>query len=205
MIDFVPPSEPEPEPEPEVRRKRGRPSTKAALAAKRARAVEERAARAAALRAPMFRTSNVNVSERELTAQVPGARLDPPDSLTPEQKIIWAEITSETPSQWFTSENGSLLAQLTRHIDASNYLSKLIEVEKALPPDVYDWDRMKEMLSSLRAESSAIISLSTKLKLTNVSRYGERRVPSNKRRQVSIGGGKPWNDWRDRPRDSTTQ
>jgi hypothetical protein len=198
MPDIVPRTEPEPEsPEPQ-RRKRGRPSTKAALAAKRARAVEERAARAA------IRASNVDVSERELVAQVPGACLDAPDSLTPEQKTIWAEITSETPSQWFTAENSALLAQLTRHIDASNYLSKLIEVEKALPPDLYDWDRMKEMLASLRAESGVITSLSTKLRLTNQSRYGERRVPNNKRRQVSIGGGKPWLDWATRPRDKET-
>jgi hypothetical protein len=141
---------------------------------------------------------------RTVTAQVPGSPLDPPDDLTPEQKMEWYRVTAEVPATWFTAENGPLLAQLCRHICNARFIAGLIEVAKGLPPDQFEWAPLQEMFQALRAESGAIVQLSTKLRLTNQSRYVERRTPGNERKKVGAGP-KPWNDWRDRPRDTTTQ
>jgi hypothetical protein len=133
-----------------------------------------------------------------IAPRIPGNRMEPPSELSDEQKAEWLRITAELPSSWFTAENVPLLAQLCRHITYARYLAGLIEIDRGLPPDQWDWERLKDLLAAHRGESGAMVQLSTKLRLTNQSRYIERRTPENERKKVGTGP-KPWLDWRERP------
>jgi hypothetical protein len=100
---------------------------------------------------------------------IPGKRPPPPDDLTAEQQAIWSSITGRLPADWFNAENYPLLRELARHVDYSNWLAGAIEKVRATAPD--DLEGLRTLLRAHALQSERIAILSTKLKLTQRSRY----------------------------------
>ena len=115
------------------------------------------------------------------------SRPDPPDSLrlTDEQTDEWWAIVNRMPADWFPRETHAVLAQLCRHVIRAKRLAQLLDAkERAKTVDV------EEYVSLLRAEeaqSRAIASLATRLRITQQS-----LVSANKTRTGDADFPKPW-------------
>jgi hypothetical protein len=134
------------------------------------------------------------------TVVIPGQRPPAPDDLTPEQKTKWDQIVERLPADWFTAESFPLLRLLVQHISFARVLGdeamRLLELAREID-DPKAWQRARPMLRAHAAQTDKIVSLSTRLKLTQRSRYMRRADAAG---SASRGGGapKPWVDWGDR-------
>ncbi len=133
-------------------------------------------------------------SAEDLGPIIPGAerRPPPPDDLDPAEQAHWVAITRALPADWFATGSAPLLKQLCRHIHSADLLAADISRLRAEPE--VDTKVLYCTLRMHASESDHIVSLSTKLKLTQKSRYG--------RNDAAYAGAKgaasspdPWTDW----------
>jgi hypothetical protein len=145
-----------------------------------------------------------------LAPMIPGKRPSPPDDLTPEQQVEWEAIVARLPVDWFTGENIPMLRELCRHICYARELAEEIAAVKAMLSEVIAGTapeaeksnvmaaRRKELCDLLRAhgyQSERIGNLSTKLRLTKLSRYEDARTAARAARDAGGTRPKPWEDW----------
>jgi hypothetical protein len=134
---------------------------------------------------------------------IPSQRERPPKDLTPKQQAIWRELVASVDRDWF-GDTRPLLTELCAHIDFARMIAAAIEQVRAklvgLPVESKEARSLSRQLASLlRAhgmQSSAIASLSTKLRLTPQSRQSARRADQVRHRT----GPRPW-EWREHERD----
>jgi hypothetical protein len=134
---------------------------------------------------------------------IPGAetRPQPPDDLEPAEQATWAAITGALPADWFNGGSWPLLKQLVRHIHNSDELMKdvaLLRGELAAAEPKARSSVLRQMLRMLRAhgfESDHIASLSTKLRLTKMSRYARADAAHTGARGAPADEIPPWRDW----------
>ena len=96
-----------------------------------------------------------------------GSRLEPPEELTKEERKEWVAIVNTMNTDHFMRGNSSLLAQLCRHIIASNRIASLIE-------DHWNGDKIMPkafiaLLKRQEAESKIINALMRSMRLTQRS------------------------------------
>ncbi len=114
----------------------------------------------------------------------PGA----PDELTDEEAVEWEAIVARMPGDWFTRETWPLLVQLCRHIVAARRVAQLVhQAEQSDDFDMINWDRL---LRAQECQSALLMSLATKMRLTQQSRYGPRAAATAARNAGD--GPKPW-------------
>lgn len=96
-------------------------------------------------------------------------RPNAPAELSEEQREDWRTIVRAMPPGWFAPESHGLLIALCRHISNSRRIATLVAAELANDPqiNVANYDRLLRMQAR---QSSAIASLSTKLKLAQSTR-----------------------------------
>ena len=122
-------------------------------------------------------------------------RAPPPKDLTPTQRKIWREIISAVDRDWFNDVT-PLLTELVAHIDYARMIAGAIEQVRAklaeLPLGSKEERSFSRQLASLLRshgkQSSAIASLSTKLRLTPQARQSARRASQIRERT----GPRPW-------------
>ena len=115
-------------------------------------------------------------------------RAEPPFDLTEEQVIEWMAIVNRLPADWFTKENHGLLAQYCRHIISSRRVSQLIKAEEDNEEfSIHAYDVLLKMQAR---ESSALMSLGTKMRLTQQAKYTAKRA-GTKNNDIPTHG-KPW-------------
>jgi hypothetical protein len=142
-------------------------------------------------------------SAEDLGPIIPGVerRPPPPDDLDPAEQAHWAAITGALPWDWFNGGSWPLLKQLCRHINNADELvqdiaclrRELAAAEPKARPGV-----LRQVLRMQRAhgfETDRIVSLSTKLKLTKMSRYA-RSDAAYAGAKDTPAGIEPWNDWK---------
>lgn len=105
---------------------------------------------------------------------IPGIpqRPEPPDELTPQQAEEWREIVDRMPVDWFRREIHPLLCSYCRHVTNARHIAGLIEAAHDL--DIGDRKalmRFNRLLGMQERQSSALMGLATRLRLTNQSRY----------------------------------
>jgi hypothetical protein len=102
-------------------------------------------------------------------------RAPAPYDLTDAQAQLWEAIVSRLPASWFPVETWPLLAQYVRHVDASRRVAMLIEQEVNPTPDAdgqvpeLDLNNYRRLLVMQALESRAMMSLATKMRLTQQS------------------------------------
>ncbi|MGE3296724.1 MAG: hypothetical protein AB7I68_05175 [Porticoccaceae bacterium] len=111
------------------------------------------------------------------------ARPDPPAELTDEQAREWVEVVNRLPADHFPRETHGLLVQYCRHVVASRRVAKLIDAaaEGDLPT-------LARLLRMQVAQSNAIASLATKMRLSQSSTSDRRRAKGPAERA-------PWDSW----------
>ena len=131
---------------------------------------------------------------------IPTPRPEPPDDLSEQERHEWETITARLPVDWFTHETFPMLRELCRHIRFARELgaegSRLLVLAKEEPDPKTAarlWQRVRATLRSHGAQTDRIVSLSTKLRLTKMSRYARADAAF----AGSRGGNapKPWEDW----------
>jgi len=100
-------------------------------------------------------------------------RPDPWPDLTDEQKSEWREIVNSLPADWFTKGTQATLAQLCRLITRARRLAQLIEKIEA--QDEIDVKEYRDMIRSELETSKTIVSLSTKMRITQQSTYDKSK------------------------------
>ncbi len=115
-------------------------------------------------------------------------RPDAPSELTDEEAREWEAIVARMPGDWFTRETWPLLVQLCRHIVAARRVSQLIYQEEE--SDEFSPTPYMRLLKALNAQTAAIATASTKLRISPQSRYGPRAAATAARN--AGGGPKPW-------------
>lgn len=96
-------------------------------------------------------------------------RLPAPYSLTDKEVEVWERIANSMPADHFAPGNASVLAQLCRHIAASDKVAMLVETIARKKP--FDADAFAAMLRSQVAESVIINRLSRSMRLTQQALY----------------------------------
>lgn len=121
-----------------------------------------------------------------------GKRPEPPEDLTPRQAEIWrATVASEHAAFFDTAALRALLTDYCRHRESGEKVSVVIDAFQA------EWLKNSEgakrfggLLRMRELETRAAVTLATKLRLTNQSRYDEKTAATAKRNTAA--GAKPW-------------
>jgi hypothetical protein len=110
-----------------------------------------------------------------------GSKASPPHALSERQRALWLQIVKSKPAEWFGPETHPMLAALVAHVETFELLEREFRgLEKVDTADRLAW---LDRLSKLRdRESRAIATLSTKLRLTNQSRYTPKAAATASRR-----------------------
>lgn len=147
---------------------------------------------------------------------IPSDPMLPPPELNKEQAAVWQDIAAQMPPEWFSAENMPVFAQLCRHHVFARHIAANIDrveldlrlLESGSPLESGESlsivDRLKAagiLRTELRAlwrahsvQSGRIGDLSTKLRLTNQSRYEPRVADAESRRSAKLSA-RPWEDW----------
>jgi len=111
-------------------------------------------------------------------------RPDAPYDLTDEQTDEWRAIVDRLPADWFPRETHGVLAQLCRHIVNARRVAQLITAE--LENEKLDVGVYEQLLRMQAKESALIVSLSTKLRITQQATVRAERA----RKPTMVD--KPW-------------
>jgi hypothetical protein len=118
-------------------------------------------------------------------------RPKPPDELTPEQADEWRAVVRRMPVAWFPREIHPLLAQYCRHVVNARHIAGLIEAaHKGDLTDGAALMRLNRLLGMQERQTSALMGLATKMRISNQSRYTATSAATQTR--GSITGRKPW-------------
>jgi hypothetical protein len=146
---------------------------------------------------------------RAESARIPGAREPAPKDLEPEAAVLWEAIVIRLPADWFTSETRPLLKAYCRHASfADQFACDIVELRAAITAlendiahgrsGVRKLPKLREQLYALHKmhgyESDHAVTVATKLRLTNQSRFVPDKAGS-KARSALANGPPPWHDW----------
>ena len=117
-------------------------------------------------------------------------RLAPPVDLTPEQAALWVTTVDSKPVEWFGEDTAPLLAEYVRAAAMCNALERQLQAVMATGDPVDTALLMKGFLDMRDKESKRLLSIATKLRLTQQSRYTPKAANTANNR---VGAGaKPW-------------
>jgi hypothetical protein len=143
----------------------------------------------------MARHSSAELSVAEVALESP--RIEPPGELSPEEAIVWGEITAAMPPSWFDSGNAPVLRELCVHLVLSRQLGEQLRALRRtnLTAATVRGQRQREAFCDLvnmaAAESKLIAQLSVKLRLTNSSHRRDEKY-DDRRRFAQPNFPRPW-------------
>lgn len=114
------------------------------------------------------------------------SRIEPPSDLTDAQAAVWRAVVSTKPPEWFDADSAPLLAEYCRAAVLCDLLA--VQIEAAIAGG--EAGELKMLLDMRDKESKRLVSIGTKLRLTQQSRYTPKAADTANRR--SGGGGKVW-------------
>ncbi len=121
-------------------------------------------------------------------------RAPPPEGLTEAQRVLWRNIVETEPADLFDSEaRRQPLRLYVEHATFRASLQELIDgvpIEEILDPETVAG--VERMLRIRDRETKALVSLATRMRLTNQSRYTASAAGTAGRNHTS--GPRPWDD-----------
>ena len=127
------------------------------------------------------------------------ARQPLPPELSGEEAEAFLGIVNSHPADWFEPATVPLLVQYTRHVVQARRIAEVLE--HVVGDRETQMSFYAELLKQQRAESHALASLATKLRLTPASRRNDR---GNLRPNAVPAGAPPW-EWRPDARPSSDE
>lgn len=138
----------------------------------------------------------------DLMPIVPGACIPAPSDLSTSEQRRWVEVAGSLPSDWFGPGNAMLLKQYVRHAGFADELAQDIKrLRNALKTETNSKElrraeiALRHALRSHGFQSQRLVSLATKMKLSQQSRYSRSDAAYS---NASDGGAalkRPWEDY----------
>jgi len=125
-------------------------------------------------------------------------RPEPPDELTPAQAEEWRAVVTRMPVHWFPREIWPLLCAYCRHVTNARHIAGMIEdAHRGDMTDRAALMRYNRLLGIQERQSSSLMGLATRMRLTNQARYTATAAATQTRGDVM--GRKPWEreGWKD--------
>ncbi len=104
-----------------------------------------------------------------------------PDELSDEMAIEWDACVGRMPGAWLTREQHPLLVQYCRHILSARRIHQLILQMETDSDGEFDEDRWLRLQRAQAAQSAALMSLATKMRLTHQARRSADRAATEAR------------------------
>jgi hypothetical protein len=103
--------------------------------------------------------------------------LQPPDSLTADERLVWQETVGGKPADYFGLEQGPLLVEYVNAVCRSRLCKVLVEEHSAVRDSSTAWRKEFKQLSQLADRASVLVqSLATSMRLTHQSVYRADKV-----------------------------
>lgn len=115
----------------------------------------------------------------------PIARIQPPTDLEPAEAELWRRVVDAKPADWFGEDSAPLLAEYVRACLSADLMDK--QVKTAIAGG--DAGEIKEMMKLRDMESKRVLSIGTKLRLTQQSRYTPKAAATASK---GAGNARPW-------------
>ena len=112
-------------------------------------------------------------------------RLAPPDDLEPAEAALWRRVVDAKPADYFGEDSALLLAEYVRGCVMADLLDK--QVKGAIAGG--ETGEIKALLQLRDMESRRVLSIATKLRLTNQSRYTPQAASTASKK---ASGARPW-------------
>lgn len=115
----------------------------------------------------------------------PMGRVDAPAGLTAEEKGHWDEIVNSMPADWFSGSSVPVLVEYVRAKTSCDlcHLSVAAAMAGGEPKEIESAMKIRDM------ESRRLVSLATKLRLTQQSRYTPKAANTAAKK---VGNTRPW-------------
>lgn len=112
-------------------------------------------------------------------------RPDPPGDFTARQVAIWAGIVAEKPAGWFDAASVPLLAAYCRGVEFVEQLAAAIaELGDECLTDPILLKRLRYLSDMLDKQEKRLVTIATKLRLTQQSRYNPAAADTAHRNSV---------------------
>jgi hypothetical protein len=142
----------------------------------------------------MAQRGRKSAASLSIVSMLGNERPAPPEELGEEEALEWQAIAGRMPADWFTRENFPLLADYCRHIVRARDLAQDIAKFKRFPAEVRlttdGVKRYDKLLGMADRERAAMVQLATRMRLTQQSRYTEKRAATAADRGKTVS--KPW-------------
>ena len=112
-------------------------------------------------------------------------RMAPPRGVSDDESRLWREVVDSKPVEWFQPDSAPLLTEYVRAVVMSGQLD--IQVKAALVGG--ETGELKALLDMRDKESKRVVSIATKLRLTQQSRYTPQAAATANKKAA---GGRPW-------------
>ena len=112
-------------------------------------------------------------------------RMAPPRGLSDDESRLWREVVDSKPVEWFQPDSAPLLTEYVRAVVMSGQLDT--QVKAALVGS--ETGELKALLDMRDKESKRVVSIATKLRLTQQSRYTPQAAATANKKAA---GGRPW-------------
>jgi len=131
----------------------------------------------------------------QLAKESPISAVDRPEpsiELTPEQRLVWITVVNSLPAEWFEDYSTQTLTQYCRHVVEARRIAGLIEKlldDSGETLDIVEFTTAYDKLLKLQErESRIILSLMTKMRLTQQSTWSPQKGKSGQSAKVAA----PW-------------
>lgn len=116
-----------------------------------------------------------------------------PPYLSKAQSDVWAQTVAAKPADWFGRESAPMLAMYCRAVASAEHLARIVDkFERRKRLDSDGMHAYGIALASMEKQSKLVISLSTKMRLTQQSQYTPKAAGTASRRAGAAK--KPWDE-----------
>ena len=116
----------------------------------------------------------------------PASPYPPPDDLSEQEQALWRDVVATKPADWFDDDSAPLLKEYVRAVTVCDLLDARVKEAMAEGEPV---DDVKRLLDMRDKEARRMVTMATKLRLTQQSRYTEKSAATANRK---AGGKRPW-------------
>lgn len=135
------------------------------------------------------KTADQVVAERRLSL-VPGRKAEPPAELSEFQAEVWRQVVGSKPAEWFGGDTERLLIAYCRHASTAAILDQQVDAfNPEWMADEAGLRRYKTLTEMRERETRAMVSLATKMRLTQQSRYKSETAERMNAREKEVH---PW-------------
>lgn len=135
----------------------------------------------------MSRPSTASLSVVPLQAL---PRIEPPDGLLDEELTLWRAVVDSKPADWFGEDSAPLLVEYVRAKVMCDMLDLQVKAAIAGGGEPETAGLIKSYLDMRDKESKRLLSIGTKLRLTQQSRYTPKAAATA---AAKVGGqARPW-------------